>query len=1061
MLPEAEPRSVGERRQLTLLFCDLVGSTELAARLDAEEWHEIGGAYQRAASQAVTRYGGHVAKYLGDGLVVYFGYPQAHEDDAERAVRGGLAIVEAVASLNGQLQGRSALALSVRVGLHTGAVVVGAGGGEELEVFGEAPNLAARLQGVAAPDTVVISSATLRLVRGVFDTEDLGPQTLKGIPQPVQAFRVIQPSSVSSRWEVRGARLGPLLGRGQDIAVLRRAGEASSAGAGGAVIISGEAGVGKSRLVHGLRESLRGEQQSWLWLESRCAPFTQQSAFQPAIELLEQALGFAPADTAADRLAKLRAGLDAVALGTEETVAPLAALLSIPLPDEHPIALLPRGLRRERTLEAMVRWIVALSRLQPVVVVVEDLHWCDPSSLELLERLIAQSSRDRVLVLLTVRAEAGLDWAPPSAETISLRRLESADAHALIMGLAGDTAFPAEVAEAIVARADGVPLWIEELTKSVLESSVADETRAGSRRDADQPTVPMTLQDSLMARLDRLNTAKQVAQVAAALGREFSYALLEAVATHPPAELRGGLARLMEAELLFRSDASAEEAYVFKHALIQETAYQSMLKNTRRDLHRRIATALEARFPDRAVREPEVVGRHWEAAAEPNGAVRHYELAAGQAVIRSAHEEAIAHLRRALELLETLPPTPDRSQRELTLQLALGNSLMSARSLSSDEARLAYERANALCDHAADDWQRAPSAWGLSVIHTAAGQLQRGIEFAERLLEIAERTGEDIHFLSAHEEFAVPKYYRGEFASSLRHAEAGVQIYDTRYDHARSEALAWIYPTEPGVPVRIYCAMNLWQLGFPDQAAVRAREAVELARRRGHPFSLGFAIAFGACVQWMRGDFEAQAEAADEVVRIAERHRFPLWLGLGNMLSAVPLLKRGQTAEGTTRMLTGMDVATRLGGQAGAPVFQAMLAEVFRANGRIDRAVETLEMATALAAHLGQHFWDAELHRLRGEYRLSGADPSSLAMQTAEEAAEEHFRSAVAIAAGQGAKSQELRAATSLARLLRRRGKREAALAALSPVYSWFGEGFSTADLAEARSLLDDLRASD
>lgn len=1050
-LPGAEPSRHtldGERRQLTLLFCDLVGSTEMAARFDPEDWHTIAARYQRVATEAVTRFGGHVAKYVGDGLVVYFGYPQAHEDDPERAVRGGLAILDAIASVNQEIATDHDCRLAVRIGLHTGAVVVGQGGGREFEVFGDAPNLAARLQTVAVPDTVVISEATRRLVRGIFVVEDRGVHSLKGIAQPVRVYRVLQPSGVRSR--LADDDRTRLVGRDTELQVLVDGWQRARRGAGGAVLICGEPGVGKSRLVRALRERVADEAHTWL--ECHCTAFTQDSAFNPIIELVEHALAFQREDRSADKQAKLERGLTAAGLFDTETFALFLDFLSIPL--EGATKQLPRDVQRERLLESLVQWTLALGQRQPLIIFVEDLHWCDPSSLELLGRVIEGSAGAAVFVVSTARPECTPPWsATPGVLSISLQRLSEAAARQIVLALQGE--LPDDVMQMIVARADGLPLYLEELTKALLESETGTQGRRESVVPLDALAIPATLQDSLMARLDRLSAAKQVAQIAAVLGREFPYRLLQSVAALDDAILRDGLDRLVDAELLVARAVAPEPVYAFKHALIQDAAYQSVLKRTRQQLHGRIARALEERFADRAVREPEVVARHYEAAGLHEEAIEQYQRAAGQAVVRSAHEESVRHLRRALELLQGCPPSRAHAERELTLQLALGNALLGGRSLASPEAQMAYERARELCESVGDHWQLAPALWGLSVFYTTAGELDRGIELAEQLVAVSERTGADIHWLSAHEELAVPLYYRGAFAESLRHCEQAIEIYNLNYDPARNESMAWIYPTDPGVPIRIYAGLNRWQLGYPEQAGVWLDEAERLARDSGHPYSIAFALVFHALLHWMMGNTDGQAAAANEVISIAERHRLLLWLAAGKMIAAGPLAQAGQCETAVESLQAGLELAARVGGQAGAPAFFALQAEVLAAAGQYDAALNVVAMGLAMAEHSGQHFWTAELMRRRGELLLaSSATPTSLRQSAELVEVEQCFRAALSTAAAQDARGQQLRAATSLARLLQAQGNIGAAAEVLSPIYDTFTEGFETRDLAEARALL-------
>src|SRR5262245_4409327 len=686
----------GERRQLTVLFCDLVGSTPLSQQLDAEECRYIVAQYQKTARTAVERWGGHVAKEMGDGLLVYFGWPTAREDDPERAIRAGLAILDAMGPLNAQLATGDGTHLAVRIGMHTGPVVIADGG----EVFGETANVAARVQSAADPDTVVVTVATQRLVPGMFVVEDRGPQMLKGVREPVPLYRVVQPSGVRSRLAVAAGRLTPFVGREVELATLVDRWERAADGEGQNVLLVGEAGVGKSRLAYQLRERLAAVPHTWL--ECGASPYTAGTPFHPVIALVAQGLAFTVTDTAEEKVEKIARGLRDLA--SAEDVALLADFLGLPPPT--PLALNP-DVQRRKTMELLAHWNLAISTIQPLVLLVEDLHWCDASSLELLGRIIAQSATARVLFVATARPEFTPPWPTRSnLTTLQLARLTKRQAREMVTTLLGETV-PAETLEALITRADGVPLYVEELTKAVVER--------GATRSAD--AIPTTLAGSLMARLDRLSTAKEVAQRAAVLGREFGYWLLAAVADMDDAGLRHGLARLVDAEIVFQRGEPPEATYTFKHALVQEAAYESLLKRTRQQLHGRVVDVLRERFPERVESEPELLARHAEAAGRADDAITYYGGAGERAQRRSAHEEAIGQLRKAIVLLEKQPAGTERNERELTLQLALGASLVAARNYSHAETGAAYERAVALAEAIGDAAQLGTARTWLAVFY--------------------------------------------------------------------------------------------------------------------------------------------------------------------------------------------------------------------------------------------------------------------------------------------------------------------------------------------------------
>ena len=1022
--PAPEPEAAlpaGERRQLTVLFCDLVGSTSLAEQLDAEDWHDILTRYHTAAGGAVTRWGGHVAKNLGDGLLVYFGWPSARENDPELAVRAGLAILEAMATLDAG----DGTGLAVRIGIHTGPVVIADGG----EVFGDTANIAARAQSAADRDTVVITAATQRLVAGLFVVEDRGPQTLKGLSEPVILYRAVQPSGVRSRLDVATGRLTRFVGREVELATLVDRWERAQDGEGQTVVVVGEAGVGKSRLVYQLRERLSAVPHTWL--ECGATPYTEGTPFHPVITLVAQGLGFATDDTAAEKLEKLERGLRTLA--SAETVALLADFLGLPPP--MPLQM-SADLQRRKTINLLAQWNLAMSEVQPLVMLVEDLHWCDASTLELLGRLVAQSPTARVLLLVTARPEITPPWPPrENLTTLSLAGLTKRQARDMVVTLAGMD-LPAATLDALVARADGVPLYVEELTKSVVEPGTTRNVEA----------IPATLADSLMGRLDRLSTAKEVAQRAAVLGREFAYPLLLAVAGLEEGALHQGLARLVEAEIVFARGEPPEATYTFKHALLQEAACGSLLKRTRQQLHARIAQVLEERFPERVASEPEVIARHYDQAGLAALAITHYQRAGERATQRSANEEAIGHLRRALALVATLPETRERHRRELGLQIAIGAPLTAARGWSHPEYEQTYARARELASQIGESPELSRVLAGMAGAYYNKGDCATAAEVAQEALAAAELTRDAFDLLSAQFLVGQASFLRGNFSRALQHFEQNMRLYNP-LEHG---PLAYPVGYDSGVVAYAHAAWCHLYLGHPDRAMAVSEEAVALAKRVEHPVSLAIALFFAGLVHFERGETDRMRERVGEVVDLAERLGFPLWLGLGRVLRGFARVELGEGEEGIAEMQQALVELAAIGSGLGAPAILSLLALGLWKVGRHDEALGTLALGVAQAEALGQHYDDAELHRLRAEILL---DTDGNAVE--EPAA--LFSHSLEIAGRQEAKSFELRAATSLARLWRRQGKRDAARALLAPLYTWFTEGFDTRDLRDAKALLDDL----
>ena len=1038
------PSGDTERRQLTVLFCDLVGSTELSTRLDSEDFSEAIRAYHDAATQVVTRFGGHVAQLLGDGLLVLFGYPQSHEDSAEQAVRAALDIVSAVDGL-----GRG---LAIRVGLHSGLCVVsdvGAGGRQETLAFGEALNVAARVQAAAPPGGVLMSAATHRLVAGWFVVEEAVTHTLKGLPEPLTLYRVLRASAARSRLEAHSLRgFTPLVGREAERRLLLERWAQARGGEGQVVLITGEPGIGKSRLVRVLREHIAD--QPHRWLEGSCSLFMRNTAFHPIVELVERGLGFIDGDQPAERMRRLEDGLRLVGRTAAEPLALLASFLSLPQESAAALAGLSPEARRRRTLDGLVEWVVALSEREPLVILVEDLHWCDPSSLELLNRIVERTAAARILTLVTYRPELSPSWpALPHVSALSLQRMSGPQASEIVRELIARAVLPDLVQKHIVERADGIPLFIEELTQMVLESESLRTSADVSKKMREPATleIPATLQSSLMARLDRLGQAKEIAQVAAVVGREFSYELLSLVvggghlARIREEDLHSALIQLMDAGLVYQ--AAAPATYVFKHALLQEAAYQSVLKKTRRQLHARIVQVLREHFPERVEAQAEMAARHAEAAGLLDDAIVLYERAAEQAAGRSAREEALLHLRSALAVLATEPASVERDRREAGLQRALAAELIAARGYGHPETAAAWERMRALSQAAGDRQSYGAALLGLALVHYASAQFERASELIDEGLVVAESAGDAVHMVAAYTEKTSVAYFQGRFRSSLQYAERAMALYDPERHH---HALVSLVGDDSGVSAQSISGWALWQLGYPDRALARGEEAVRLALSLDHPFSIAQTYVWRLGIHMERGD-DVLRERASEALRFSETQGFPLWSGVAKMWL-------GYAISDPAMLLDGLAMAAGTGNQGGAPAMFFMLADAYRSRGLHADALATVDAGLATAAATSVPFYDANLYRLRGEIVLVDGGQ---AMSESRRIAEECFRRALEIARGQEAKSIELRAATSLARLLCAQGRHEEGRALLAPIYTWFREGLDTHDLLEAKALLAEL----
>jgi TOMM system kinase/cyclase fusion protein len=1042
VIPEAE------RRQLTVLFCDLADSTRLAGQLDPEDFREVVLAYQATCVEVLQRFDGHVAQYLGDGLLVYFGYPRAHEDDAQRAIRAGLGILDAMGALNTRLERDKGLRLAVRLGIHTGPVVVGpmgSGGRHEQLALGETPNLAARLQSLAAPNTVAISATTHRLVQGYFRFDDLGGPSLKGVETPLRVYRVVAESATQSRLDAAGPTgLTPLVGREHEVGLLRERWAQSRDGLGQVVLLSGEAGIGKSRLAQALKEHLTEDTHTRI--ECRASPYYQQSAFYPIVEHVQRLLQFRKDDTPEAKLHKLEAVLGPYGFALEEVVPLFAGLLSLPLAERYaPPALTPER-QKQKTLEALLTWLLREAERQPVCLIVEDLHWVDPSTLEWLSLLIDQIPTTRVLMLLTFRPDFQPPWAVRSHLThLTLSRLSPRQTEGMIGQVVRGKPLPAEVMQQVVVTTDGVPLFVEELTKMVVELGLVKEREGRYELTGPLPSlaIPATLHDSLMARLDRLGSAKQVAQLGAVIGREFTYEVLHAVSPVEEAILQQGLAQLIKAELIYQRGLLPQARYLFKHALIQETAYQSLLRSTRRQYHQQIAQALEERFPETRETQPELLAHHYTEAGLAAQAILYWQRAGQRAIQRSANVEAVAHLTHGLALLEMLPDTPERMPQELALQTAMGLALLATKGYAAPEMEKTYARARQLCQQIGDITQLFPVLRGLWIFYVVRGDLQEARELGEQILTLAQRQRDPALLVEAYRVLGTTVFYLGELAQAREYLEQGIALYNRR----QHRSLAFLYGQDPAVTCLSYAAWALWLLGYPDQALKRGAEALALAQELSHPFTQVYALVFAAGLHGYRREAQVVRECAEGAITLAAQQGFTFWVAMGTIRRGWALAAQGQPEEGATQIRQGQAAYQATGAELSRPANLAMLAEAYAKNGQAEEGLSVLAEALAAAHRTGERYYEAELYRLRGELLLA-----FFAEHQAE--AEACFRQALDVARHQQAKSWELRAAMSLSHLFRRQDKRKEAQQMLSEVYGWFTEGFTTADLQEAEALL-------
>lgn len=1019
------------------MFCDLVGYTAMSGQLDPEELRDVLRVYRQVCRSAVEHFGGFVARYVGDGIKIYFGYPIAQGNDAPSAVRAALQIVDRMKSLDGQGAGRQ-----VRIGIHTGLVVTGdllegEGEGEKMAVIGEAPNIAARVQSLAEPNGVVITGATLRLLGSEFVTEDLGAHVLKGVTDPVRIHSVVKEVDLGGGAECAGRIATPLIGREEEWGTLVERWENARAGSGQVVFVSGEAGIGKSRMVARLREHLAGTPHHWMNL--RGSPYAQQSSLHPLIDAFHSQLGFQAGESEDVRAEKLDRELRDSGLAGTEAVSVLAGFLSLPLPGSFVTPARSAEAQRLKLLEILVSWMSSVAGRRVLVVAVEDAHWLDPSSLELLGLLVDRVPRLPLLLVITARPEFLPPWQPRShLAHVSLNRLTERQSIQMAIAVAAGSALPVSIVEQIARKTDGVPLFVEEMTRAILDAESPADAPAGD------PEIPATLQDLLMSRLDRLGPAKQIAQVGAALGREFSHRLVAAVTGEDETNLADLLDRLLSREILYRRGEPSATRYVFKHALFQDMAYQSMLKKRRIEVHARIGEVLVRDFPDVAGSQPELVAHHWNEAGEKDRAARAWQEAGLRALLRSEVGEAIGHFRKGLDALRVVADASAHVEQEITILNLLGWSTMMNRGFIAPEVGAAHRKARALCRESGSA-QIGVTLMGLWAYELNNARYESSREIAEEMLATGQRLGSRTSVLWARIALGHTLLSTGKFAEASAQFNQATALY-----RVKDQPGAVGGSTDPLVYALSVQALALAWLGFPDRARTQAEAAIKHARRLGHPFSIAWALAYGGVSRHDSGDTVKSRAWAAELIVQAREQRFPNWRGWGHALHGSAESENGNKSRGIVELRHGASLCRQHGGEHFQTLLSGRLAEAQLRNGQLDAATVALDEALAFAQG-GESCFLAEIHRLRAELLLAGDSADR------QREAEACFGRALEVAREQSARTFELRAATGLARLWQSQDRCREAHDLLAPIHGWFTEGFDTFDQRTAKALMNQL----
>ena len=1040
-----------ERRQLTVMFVDLVGSTALSSRLDPEDLRGVIRAYQKAVAAEVARYDGHVAQYLGDGVLAYFGYPVAHEDEAERAVRAALAVLGAVAAMRA-MGGES---LAARIGIATGLVVVGdllgEGATKEHAVVGETPNLAARLQGIAAPGQVVVSARTRDLIGHVFELQNLGPQNLKGIAVPIVTYAVAGERPIESRFEAHSAgRLDPMVGRDGELALLLERWRTAAAGEGQLVVLTGDAGIGKSRIARALQDALAAEPH--VRFNYQCSPHHTDSAMFPVVQQLTRAAGIGPADSIDARLDRLEALLGGAAVAGDEVLALFAALLGIDGARRYaPLNLSPQQ-QRQRTFEALNNQSILLARSRPVLIVLEDAHWIDPSTLELVEIAAERFAAIPVLILITARPGFQHVFGERrDVNRITLNRLGRAQIEAVVNRVAGGKALPEALMREIAAKTDGVPLFAEEITKTMLESGLLQETGDAFLvdRSRERLAVPASLHDSLMARLDRLLPVKEVAQAAACIGREFDYALLAAILTLGDEALRDALTRLAQAELVFRHGEPPHSRYTFKHALVRDAAYESLLKSKRQEIHGRLTVALEA-MPDAA---PELLAHHATQAGLTEKAIGYWQKAAAQALKRPAYKEAIAHLNQAIRLAEQMGDSRPWLERRLLLTLMLGQTSIPLRGYGHEQTVSAFMRAQALAGTISDAPHRFSIFYAVWVAHYTRGEQDTALDTAREMVAWAERDGSKGHMITALRSLGVSQMITGAPLLAEESFNHALRLAGPARALSREErvAVAERFAADPEIATQCYVALTAWSLGHVAQSHRLAADALAAARAMGHVHTLGHSLAHATIHAVVCRDAAQALALSAETMEFAAKHDLTMFRGYGAILNAFALALTGDAAGSAPVMENGLTYTTLTQTGAMVPVHHALHARTLAALGRFEEAGRYADLARKELRTGSERFFWPECQRLFGDYLSLCPGASAAEVEAA-------YARALDLARGQQAKSWELYAALSLARHWQAQGERHKAVALLAPVHAGFAEGRDLRAHKDAAALLEELR---
>ncbi len=1046
-----KPTQGAERRQLTVLFCDMVGSTKLSESVDPEDLRDIMRGYRNTCDEVIHRFNGHIAQYLGDGILTYFGFPQAHEDDASRAVQASLQLIHAIDTLNLKLRASYDVELALRIGIHTGLVVVGEiGDGDKRSLaLGETPNIAARLQDLAECNGIVISAATHQLIQDRFQCQSLGEQKLKGLSRQFEIFKVdkaYERRLTHTDNTVSGNM--PMIGREQESALLLDRLDQAMHGMGQVVLLSGEAGIGKSRLTQFVRDNI--PKLDHYLIEAWGSPYYQNSYLHCAIGTLRRLLDFDCLTTVEEKLKEIETPLAKYGLSLTENVPLLADLLSVPLPDgRYPQHSLTPQQIKQNTLNLLVEVILSVSNQRQVIIIVEDLQWVDPTTLELLGMLIEQAPTGNIFALLTYRTEFIPTWTHRSHVThITINPLTRKQSGKMVNWLTGGKKLPIEVFNKIINKTDGTPIFVEELTKMVLASNILKEHKDYYELTAPitSISIPTTLQDSLMAKLDQLGPEKELAQLSATIGREFNHNLLKAVANKTE-DFENRLAQLVVAEMLYQRGLPPKSSYTFRHALVHEVAYQSLLKKTRQQYHQHIATVLAQQFNKIVEENPEVLAHHCHEAGDYHTAVVQWLNAGHRALRHSANLDALSHLKKGLEGISHLPESAETTSFELSLNVALGLAAIMCKGYAAPEVESAYARAYTLSSKVGENSTVFPILCGLWEFYVVRAELDTATELARKLQIIAKQSTDPALSIEAQRALGSVHFWRGEVLPALEHLKRGIDA-NVSISHRRIFTYSHSQDTEVSSLANASCVS--WLMGKQHQALQLSKQSIDLAIEINHPFTTTYAQFFHGIAYQLSGDVANTLMQAEKTIALSEKYDFVFWQPTGKMLKSWALMQGSPTEEYLAMFEEDFQAYRLSGARVAIPFFTALLVGCYLQLGKSARAIPAIDQCLQQINQSGQRFFEPELYRLKAAALLMEEDVDQIN-------AEEQLHHAINLATQQSSHALLLRASCDLCRLWQQQGNHTQAKHQLTSVLELYDARQTSVDLSRAAELLADL----